>query len=296
MQTADTGSLSLDAYVQSRQIGEAVVTIICEAYAPWAPQLRAPEVEWRRAMPEADADGAIPLDFLMACIRIGESIILVDPGFEEPSSPWERQRAIGWKGLKRSPGLYAWLSASGIAPDQITHVLITHTHHDHYAGVASEGADGRYTPRFPRARHLMGRRDWEDDPERQQPGSELSLRLGAVERAGLLELVDTETEVVSGITLLPAPGETPGHCIVRVRSQGASFYYLSDLFHHTCEIEHPDWVSPGRDQAAMRRSRDRLFAATIAEDATLVYAHHPFPGWGRIRPAGGGYGWEAEKR
>jgi glyoxylase-like metal-dependent hydrolase (beta-lactamase superfamily II) len=104
--------------------------------------------------------------------------------------------------------------------------------------------------------------------------------------------VNTETEIVPGITLVPAPGETPGHCIVRVRSRDASFYYLSDLFHHTCEVEHPDWVSPGRDQAAMRQSRDLLFAAAMAEVPILVYAHHPFPGWGRIRPKGAGYTWE----
>ncbi len=279
-------------YVQSRPFGEATVTIICEAYAPWAPELQAPAAEWRRAMPEADAEGAIPLDFMMACVRIGEAIVLIDPGFEEPSSEWERQRAAGWKGLRRTPGLYAWLAAEGIRPEQVTHVLITHTHHDHYAGVASADVDGQYTPRFPRARHIMGRRDWEDSAERLQPDSELSLRLGTVERAGLLELVDAETDILPEIRIIPAPGETPGHCIVRVQSQGASFYYLSDLFHHACEVEHPDWVSPGRDRAAMRVSRERLCAAAVAEDATLVYAHHPFPGWGRIRTTGGGYVWE----
>ena len=284
--------LSVDTYVQTRQIGEAAVTIICEAYAPWAPQLQAPEAEWRRAMPEADAVGAVPLDFLMVCIQVGSAIVLIDPGFEDPSSIWELQRKSAWNGLRRSPGLYAWFSAAGIQPEHVTHVLITHAHHDHYAGVATEDADGQYRPQFPRAQHLMGRRDWDDNAERRQPDSVLSLRMGAVERAGLLVLVDTDTEVLPGITLLPAPGETPGHCIVRLRSQGKTFYYLSDLFHHSCEVEHPDWVSPDRDQAAMRQSRDRLCAAALAEDATLVYAHHPFPGWGRIRTTPTGYVWE----
>jgi glyoxylase-like metal-dependent hydrolase (beta-lactamase superfamily II) len=294
MRPTRSGNLALDAYVQSRQIGEATVTILCEAEAPWAPQLQVSEDQWRRAMPEADPDGAIPLDFLMACIRVGTAIVLIDPGFEEPSSPWERQRAAGWKGLKRTPGLYAWLTASGIRPEQVTHILITHTHHDHYAGVARMGAEGQYMLRFPQARYMMGRQDWEENAERHQPNSELSLRLGAVEQAGLLELVDTETKILPEITMVPAPGETPGHCIVRVQSQDASFYYLSDLFHHTCEVEHPDWVSPGRDRTAMRRSRERLCAAAVAEDATLVYAHHPFPGWGHIRPKGDGYVWEKD--
>ena len=128
------------------------------------------------------------------------------------------------EGNEAVPGLHAWLAASGIRREQVTHVLITHTHHDHYAGVARVDENGQHPLQFPRARHLMGRQDWEEDEERLQPDSELSLRLGAVERAGLLELVDSETEVAPGITLIPAPGETPGHCIVRVRSQGAGFY------------------------------------------------------------------------
>jgi glyoxylase-like metal-dependent hydrolase (beta-lactamase superfamily II) len=294
MQTTSSENLPLEAYAQSRQFGEATVTVLCEAYAPWAPELQVEEALWRPAMPEADAEGAIPLDFLMACIRIGDAVVLIDPGFEEPSSPWERRRAAEWKGLVRTPGLHAWLTASGLRPEQITHVLITHTHLDHYAGVARRDAEGRYTILFPRARHLMGRQEWEENAERQQPGSELSLRLGAVARAGLLELVDRETDVTPEITMVPAPGETPGHCIVRVRSRGDTFYYLSDLFHHTCEVAHPDWVSPGRDRAAMRESRARLLAAAVAEEATLVYAHHPFPGWGRVRPAGDGCVWERQ--
>jgi glyoxylase-like metal-dependent hydrolase (beta-lactamase superfamily II) len=292
MQPTRSDNLPLEAYVQSRQIGEATVTILCEAYAPWAPELQVSEDQWRRAMPEADSEGAIPLDFLMVCVQTGTAIVLIDPGFEEPSSLWERQRAADWKGLARTPGLHAWLAASGIRPEQVTDILITHTHGDHYAGVARMGAEGQYTLQFPQARHWMGRRDWEEDAQRHQPNSELSLRLGAVAQAGLLELVDKETKITPEITMLPAPGETPGHCIVRVQSDNATFYYLSDLFHHTCEVAHPDWVSPGRDQAAMRQSRKWLCEAAVAEDATLVYAHHPFPGWGRIHPTEDGYAWE----
>src|SRR5579864_3315855 len=90
-----------EPYVQSRQIGEAVVTLINEATFPWAPDLQAPQDQWRRAMPEADAEGAVLLSCQMACIRIGDATILVDPGFEEPSSAWERQRAAEWKGIER---------------------------------------------------------------------------------------------------------------------------------------------------------------------------------------------------
>ena len=105
-------------------------------------------------------------------------------------------------------------------------------------------------------------------------------------------MVDGECEVVPGVTCIPTPGESPGHAMARVRSAGESFYYVGDLFHHPCEVEHLDWVSPGRDRAAVRASRERLIAAAVAERAIVVFTHARFPAWGHIRPAGAGYRWE----
>ena len=80
--------------------------------------------------------------------------------------------------------------------------------------------------------------------------------------------------------------------MARVQSAGESFYYVGDLFHHPCEVEHLDWVSPGRDRAAVRASRERLIAAAVAERATVVFTHARFPAWGHIMPASAGYRWE----
>ena len=111
--------------------------------------------------------------------------------------------------------------------------------------------------------------------------------MGTIEQLGLLEVIHDEREVVPGVTMIPAPGETPGHSIVRVRSAGQSFYYLGDLFHYACEVEHPDWMDPGRDPETMRRSRDRLMAEAAASHALLVFTHRPFPdGGGSFRPNG----------
>jgi glyoxylase-like metal-dependent hydrolase (beta-lactamase superfamily II) len=178
----------------------------------------------------------------------------------------------------------------GVRPEEVTHVLITHAHGDHVAGGSVE-RDGRRRPRFGRARHLIHRLDWDENPARRDPDSTLSRHLGPVAAAGLLEPVEGEPEVVPGVTLLHAPGESPGHQVVRVASGGERFYFLGDLFHHPCEVEHLDWVSRGRDRAAMERSRRRLIAEAVPAGASLVFSHRPFPGWGRIVARDGGYGW-----
>jgi glyoxylase-like metal-dependent hydrolase (beta-lactamase superfamily II) len=284
----------MDSYASARRVGEAIVTVISEGTIPWAPRFQAPEEDWRRAIPEADAEGRISLGMLVAHVRLPGASILVDAGLGDPASAWQQTFATRWPGLVRTPGLHAWMAGEGISPEAITHVLITHAHEDHYAGVAAERA-GQLAVRFPRARHLLGRADWDGNPRRDEAGSALASRLGLVERLGLLDLVDGDCEVVPGVAMLPAPGESPGHCAVRIRSRGAGAYFLGDLLHHGCEVAHPDWA-PGqnRDRAGLLASRARLYAEIAADQALAVFTHEPFPGWGRIVPDGTGYRWVRE--
>jgi glyoxylase-like metal-dependent hydrolase (beta-lactamase superfamily II) len=190
----------------------------------------------------------------------------------------------------RSPGLEAGLAALGVQPERVEYVLITHAHGDHIAG-ATTIRNGQRVLKFPRARHLIGRGDWADNPRRGGGDAGHAANFAMAEQAGLLEMVDAEREVVPGVTIIPAPGESPGHCMVRVESKGERFYFVGDLFHHPCEVENLDWVSSGRDGAAMRASRDRLIAEAVPTNATVVYTHSLFPGWGKIVKEGAGYRW-----
>jgi glyoxylase-like metal-dependent hydrolase (beta-lactamase superfamily II) len=78
---------------------------------------------------------------------------------------------------------------------------------------------------------------------------------------------------------------------VRVRSGGQTFLFLGDLFHHPIEVVHLDWVSQGRDAAAMLASRERLVAEALDADALLVASHIAFPGFGRLRQTAEGLRW-----
>src|SRR5205807_6017643 len=62
-------------FTATRKIGDAAVTIISEGSMSWAPKFVAPEAEWRRAVPEVGADGAITIGLNLAHIRIGNASI-----------------------------------------------------------------------------------------------------------------------------------------------------------------------------------------------------------------------------
>ncbi len=283
----------MSEFVASRAVGEATVTVISEGSLPWAPRFQIPEDERRRAMPEAGPDGRIPLGLNLVLIQIRDASIVVDPGCDDPTSPWQGHFAAKFPGVQRSPGLGAGLAAIGVRPEAVSHVVITHAHGDHFGGVTVEQG-GALAPRFPRARHMIGRGDWAENPARREPDSDLARRLGLIDRLSLLSVVDGEHEVAPGVTIISTPGETPGHVIVRLRSATERFYFLGDLFHHPCEVEHIDWAPPGRNQAALRGSRERLIAEATQHRASLVFAHGRFPAWGRVVRAGSGYRWERD--
>jgi glyoxylase-like metal-dependent hydrolase (beta-lactamase superfamily II) len=281
-------------YVATRMVGDAAISVISEGTLEWSPRLNAPEDELRRALPELAERGKFTLGLNLAHVALAGASILIDPGFDDPESSWQGRFAAKWPGSRRSPGLGAGLDRLGVAPSEVTHVLITHAHGDHFAGVAVERG-GRDVVRFPKARHFIGRQDWLGNPAREDPASELAGRLGLVDRLGLLEVVETAREVAPGVTIIPAPGETPGHCVVRVRSAGQSFYYIGDLVHHPCEVEHSGWIPANRDPVATDASRRRVFAEAAASAATVVFSHDHFPAWGRILVANGAFRWESAR-
>jgi glyoxylase-like metal-dependent hydrolase (beta-lactamase superfamily II) len=283
------------SYVSSRRIGDATVTVINDGMLPIpvASVFPADEAAWILAHGEVDGQGRLPSDQAVIHLRIGDASVLIDPAYDDPGTAWDRAFAAKWPGITRTPGMAAGLASIGVRPEEITHVLITHAHDDHFAGVIAT-RDGRGEIRFPNARHLINRADWEGNPRRDRPGYDLSTRLGAVADRGLLDLVDGDQEIVPGVTMLHAPGETRGHSIVRVESAGERFYALGDLFHHASEVTHLDWASPWVDLPVMRASRDRFLAEAAPTGATINFTHERFPMWGRIVATDDGYRWERE--
>src|SRR5579885_1376884 len=276
-------------YVRTLPLGSATVTVINvgDIFFPLAEAMDVPESEWRPGYAEVFEK---PLSFGSQCVHIAlpGASILVDAGNYErsfpPSSPFFLQ------GYQPPPDLLAQLRTQGIEPEDITHLIITHAHFDHYSGVTIE-REGHNVPSFPRARCYLGRKDWEQEQFQQSlqdPSTANSRTLGVLHQAGLLELVDGDYEPLPSVQIIAAPGESPGHQIVRVHVDGQTLYCLGDLYHHAVEVEHPDWMASWAHEEANLASRRALEQRALNEEAVLVAAHMPV---GRMTRTESGTGW-----
>lgn len=283
---------SSSAITETRQVGDATITVIADGEMLWEPRFPVPEAEWRAALPEADEKGRIWIGLNVVLARLGDALVAIDPGCDSPDSAWQDTLPQVWPNwpIRRTAGLDVALAELGIDPAEVTHVVITHPHGDHYPGVCRE-VNGELVPRFPNARHCMGRADWEGNPNRDDPNSHLR-RLAVIDDLGQLDLIDADTEITPGVTVMPAPGESPGHVVVRIETGAAPVYVLGDLLHHGIEVARPTWNPPHADHEPLMETRQRFYPLLADEGAHALYAHEPFPSWGRIVRDEEGFRWE----
>jgi glyoxylase-like metal-dependent hydrolase (beta-lactamase superfamily II) len=241
-------------------------------YEPGGFAVGVPENEIRAALTaRAEDSGLFAFPYNCLLIRAGGRIALVDAGMGA-----EEARHTGEPGGR----LMDSLAASGITADQVDVVFISHAHSDHIGGL-TVAAGGRRVPVFARARHYFCQAEWDFWTSEQglaQVPEDLAeaarTHLPPVHRAGLVELVSEEAEVLPGVRLLPAPGHTPGHLVVALTSGHDGALYLGDAIIDEANLAHPDWVTAIEWNPSMTiTTRTALLEKAIAENRLLIAFH-----------------------
>lgn len=270
--------------IQKFRIGSLECVAISDGVRHYPPAFffaNAPEDELERRLAEhgIGPDG-IPSSYNCLAIRSGGEWALVDTGIG-PIDP-----ELGM--------LLPRLREAGIAPEEVTTVILTHAHPDHIGGITDEAGNIN----FPRARFVMWKAEWDFWTSEDQL-TELPEMMAGFARKNLppvrerMDLLERETEVLPGIHAIPAAGHTPGHMVLGLDSDGEHMLVTGDAILHPINLSEPGWhAAVDMDPEAALRTRRTLLERATAERVRLQAFHfHPFPGIGAVERAGDGWRW-----
>jgi glyoxylase-like metal-dependent hydrolase (beta-lactamase superfamily II) len=255
--------------------------------------LKVPEAEWR---PKYGDLFETPVQSPGNCIfiRTTDASIVVDPN-DYLASCTPDSEYYPSPDYQPPPDLVSQLSEISVRPENVTHVVITHAHYDHYAGVTRKNRSGKYEPTYPNARYFLGAKDWRSEMVREgleKENSDTQKTLGTLNERKMLQLVDGDFSLSTDVRIISAPGESPGHQLVELQSAGQSFYCVGDLFHHWVEVNEPEWGADWADASSNGPSKRALCEAAVSKNS-LVIPGHMSPG--RVHLVEGSYRWKDEE-
>lgn len=159
------------------------------------------------------------------------------------------------------------LNARALTPEQITHVIITHSHQDHIGGVKA----------LPNAQILVNEKElgfWQEKSSTEG----LNIKTFAP---------NTELIQGSGIYAIAAYGHTPGHSVIAFGASGASeaelfasakFLFVADIFHaYELQAAAPEvafvW---DHNKADAIKARKKVINALKAHKTSFIGTHMPY--------------------
>lgn len=288
--------------IQTRKIGDVKVANVIEYSGPTHdPAFLFPEAE-RADIDRLESEmapnhwvphmGKLIVTIQFWIVQAGTNIIVVDTGVGnfKPRESIPRMHMLN--GLVRE-----WLVAAGAAPEDVTHVVITHLHADH-VGWNTTLQDGRWVPTFPNATYHFPQDDFSfcKEGKNKEPGvidvfgDSFFDSVMPIVDAGLAKMMRPGEEIADCLTVHPAGGHSPGQVTFRLESRGEVGIFCGDIFHSPLQIMRPEFNSgyciwPEK----AREVRLKMLNEAADQSALLLPVHFGAPYCGYARRQGDGF-------
>jgi glyoxylase-like metal-dependent hydrolase (beta-lactamase superfamily II) len=253
-----------------------------------------PKTLWERKIP-ADERNRIPLGMRCLLIEHPDGLVLIDSG----AGNKENEKFYGIYGIENSPisgvgptQLESALGQAGFDPADVTLVINSHLHFDHAGGNTRKDAAGEVVASFPNARYVIrrGEWDWAHRTNERTSASYFPHNFDPLMAAGVVELVDSDADILPGVSLRRTPGHTPHHQGILIESGAERYFYLADLAPTTSHVPLPWIMGYDVEPLVTLETKRQLWAEAAREGWTMVFEHDSVNAFGRIVADGKGYG------
>jgi glyoxylase-like metal-dependent hydrolase (beta-lactamase superfamily II) len=247
-----------------------------------------PRSLWAKLTPPA-ADNTIRLALRPFLAERGDLKVLIEGGIGER---WEEK----WRRIYRiepTSTLVDSLAAAGLAPEQVTHVVLTHCHWDHAGGLVAV-RDGALAPRFANARHFAPAVEvaMASAPGHARAGSYRAEDIEPLVQAGLVETYHGERELLPGLVAHELGGHSDGSSVVVLEDGGARAIFWGDVVPTAQHIQPAYIMAYDLDVPRSFASRSRWLERAAAAGWLGLFYHDLEHAFGRLRRAGERYVFE----
>jgi glyoxylase-like metal-dependent hydrolase (beta-lactamase superfamily II) len=214
---------------------------------------------------------------LLAIDRRADRIVLVDTGCGDK---WNTEAATRFVLDHDRSAITGALARLGLAPEQVTDVIVTHLHFDHNGGLTGwvDQPGGPTTLLFPAARHWIHRKQWEHAhrPHAKDRASYLVEDFAALieDRLTMVE-GDSPASPMDGIEWFLSHGHTPYQLLPLFRDGRDSLLFTGDVVPTVAHLR-PTWVM-AYDLFPTRtiEEKELLYRRSLDEGMVLAFPHDP---------------------
>lgn len=232
-----------------------------------------PRPLWSKEL-EPDELGRVGLVTRSLLVETGERRVLIDAG---PGERWpEKEREI--YAIDPAVEIRRGLRAAGVAPEDVTDVIVTHLHWDHAGGLTfDDPATGEARLSFPGAVHHVQRRNWRwaHLPTERDLKSYRTEDYDLLEQSGRVHFVEGETEILAGIQLLPSDGHTVGQQLVRLQDGGETLLFCADVIPTASHIRTTWGMGYDLYPLTVIEEKKQILAQALEEGWILYFEHDP---------------------
>ncbi|WP_242144176.1 MULTISPECIES: MBL fold metallo-hydrolase [unclassified Bacillus cereus group] len=183
-----------------------------------------PKVLWSRKY-EHNETNQIYLRTDPLLVQTKEGNILIDSGIgnEKMSEKMKRNQ-----GVTEESSVHESLVRTGLYPEDIHYILMTHLHFDHASGL-TKWENGQLVPMFPNAKIYVSHIEWN---EMRNPNIRSRNTYWKENWEPIAKQVVTfkeEIQITSEIQMIHTGGHSDGHAVIVLESMGEMMLHLADL-------------------------------------------------------------------
>jgi len=228
-----------------------------------------PKKIWGKLVP-SDENNLVPMETNLFLLKAGGKKILLDTGFGDCLSSGEKKIYA----VSEATNIETGLKEIGVGPGDIDIVFLTHLHTDH-AGGAVKRDGNRIVPRFPKATYFVQATEWRDamKPNERTAAVYIPERLEVLEKAGQLELLDGDSEIMPHLRAVKTGGHTPGHQALEAESGGTTVVYYADIMPSSLHVRIPYVAAVDLDPLTTMAVKRELIERLLATEAAIAFDH-----------------------